>query len=165
MRRSHLIITSILTLGVGVASADGFPPCKPVNGRFEAVIVPPGQGHCPSAAGVLCTAGSVWGGIQGSYQFVQSGFHPSALIGGVPTVIFYTGQSTVSLRSGDQLNGTDTGAIDVPPEGQGGFASLITWTGGTGGMSSASGQIRLTGRIDGNNGTTSGEYAGTVCRG
>ena len=162
MRPTHLLITSALTLTVGVASADGLPPCRPVNGHFEAVIVAPGEGHCPPADTTLCTAGRVWGGIQGTYQFVQTAVHPSVLMGGVPTVIFYTGQSTVSLKSSDLLIGTDTGAIDVPP-GQGGFASLITWTGGTGEMSAASGQIRLNGELDAGSGTTSGEYTGTVC--
>ena len=26
--------------------------CKPVNGRFEASVVPPGVGHCPNIAGL-----------------------------------------------------------------------------------------------------------------
>jgi hypothetical protein len=162
MRPTHLIVTSVLTLAVGVASADGNPRCKRVNGHFEASIVPPGEGHCPSAPNTLCTAGRVRGGIQGTYEFVQSGVHPSVVMGGVPTVIFYTGQSTVSLKSGDELIGTDTGAIDVPP-GQGGFASLITWTGGSGRMSEATGQIRLNGELDAASGTTAGDYTGTVC--
>jgi hypothetical protein len=58
--------------------------------------------------------------------------------------------------------GTDTGAIDLPP-GQGGFASLITFTGGTGGMSGATGQIRLRGEFDVASGTTSGDYLGSLC--
>ena len=52
--------------------------------------------------------------------------------------------------------------IDLPP-GQGGFASLITWNGGTGTMTGASGQIRLRGEFDPAAGTTAGDYLGTVC--
>ena len=136
--------------------------CKPVVGHFEANVVPPGQGHCPSDPGAFCTAGRVWGGIQGNYQFVMTGAFPSAAIGGVPTILFFTGKSTIFLKSGDQLLGTDTGSIDLPP-GLGGFASLITFDGGTGNMSGATGQIRLGGEFDAAEATTSGDYIGTLC--
>ena len=89
---------------------------------------------------------------------------PSALIGGVPSVFFFTGKSTISLKSGDELFGTDTGSIDLPP-GQGGFASLITFDGGTGSMTGATGQIRLRGEFSVTDGTTSGDYLGTLCPG
>ena len=136
--------------------------CKPVVGNFEANVVPPGQGHCPSDPGAFCTAGRVWGGIQGNYQFVMTGAFPSAAIGGVPTILFFTGKSTIFLKSGDQLLGTDTGSIDLPP-GLGGFASLITFDGGTGDMSGATGQIRLRGEFNAAEATTNGDYIGTLC--
>jgi hypothetical protein len=60
------------------------------------------------------------------------------------------------------LLGVDTGTIDLPP-GQGGFASLITWTGGTGTFAGATGQIRLCGFLDAVAGTTSGDYGGSIC--
>ena len=138
------------------------PDCKPVNGHFEATIVAAGQGHCPNVAGTLCTAGRVWGGIQGNYQFVATAFFPSAAIGGVPSVLFFTGKSTIFLKSDETLLGTDTGSLDLPAAGGlGGFASLITFTGGTGSMSTATGQIRLRGELIG--ATTSGDYLGTLC--
>ena len=68
----------------------------------------------------------------------------------------------MQLKNGDHLLGTDTGSIDLPP-GEGGFASLITWNGGTGQMTGASGQIRLRGEFDPAAGTTAGDYLGTVC--
>jgi hypothetical protein len=135
--------------------------CKPVVGHFEASQVAEGDGHCPAIPGAFCTAGRVWGGIQGNYQFVMTSAVPSGPLG-VPTVLFFTGQSTIALKSGDQLRGTDTGSIDLPP-GLGGFASLITFTGGTGAMSAATGQIRLRGEFDPTEGTTSGDYIGTLC--
>ncbi len=135
--------------------------CKPVTGHFEATASFPGQPGCPADA-VLCTAGRVWGGIQGDYQFVMTGLMPSAAIGGTPTVFFFTGKSVIALKSGDQLIGTDTGSIDLPP-GFGGFASLITFTGGTGPMSTATGQIRLRGEFSPAAGTTAGDYTGTLC--
>ena len=111
----------------------------------------------------FCAAGRVWGGIQGNYQFVMTGATPSVLIGGAPTILFFAGKSTVFLKHGDQLLGTDTGSIDLPP-GQGGFASLITFDGGTGSMLDATGQIRLRGEFDAAEGMTSGDYIGTLCR-
>lgn len=157
----------LLTACALLLTAGGVPvfadqSCKPVAGHFEAFTVPPGEGHCPSDPSAFCTAGRVWGGIQGNYQFFITGAMPSAVIGGVPTILFFTGKSTIFLKSGDELLGTDTGAIDLPP-GQGGFASLITFDGGTGNMAGATGQIRLRGEFDAAAGTTSGDYTGTVC--
>jgi hypothetical protein len=157
VKRSMLVLTLAMALP---AFAD--QTCKPVEGHFLASVVPPGTGHCPNVAGTLCTAGRVWGGIQGNYQFVATGFFPSAAIGGVPTILFFTGKSTIFLQSGDQVFGTDTGSIDLPPGG-GGFASLITFSGGTGGTSTATGQIRLRGEFDPSAGTTSGDYLGKLC--
>jgi hypothetical protein len=80
----------------------------------------------------------------------------------VPTILFFTGHSVVTLKSGDVVLGTDTGAIDIA--GQGGFASLITFQpGGTGSTANATGQIRLRGEFDPSAGTTSGDYLGTIC--
>ena len=164
MRRPFVLLAaSVVLLGAGAAPVAADPSCKPVVGHFEASLVPPGQGHCPADPNAFCTAGRVWGGLQGTYQFVMTGAIPSATIGGVPTVNFFTGHSTVFVQGGDQLLGTDTGSIDLPP-GQGGFASLITFSGGTGGMSAATGQIRLRGEFDPTVGTTSGDYSGNLCR-
>ena len=148
------------------ASAD--QACKPVVGHFEAVLVPPGQGHCPVAPPppeqpALCTAGRVWGGIQGNYQFVSTGILSSTAIAGPPEIFFFTGRSTIALKSGDQLLGADTGSIDLASP-FGGFASLITFDGGTGAMSNATGQIRLRGEFSASESTTAGDYLGTLCR-
>jgi len=109
-------------------------------------------------AAPLCTAGRVWGGIQGSYQFVMTAASPAAPLGGTPTVVFFTGTSAVALNGGAQVSGLglDTGSLDLPP-GLGGFASLITFGGG------ASGQIRLRGEFNAADGTTTGDYLGTIC--
>ena len=165
MTRGFLFLgASVLLFVVGVPPALAAQSCKPVVGSFEAVVVSPGQGHCPLNAGTFCTAGRVWGGIQGNYQFVMTGAYPAGSIGGVSTVLFFTGRSTIFLKRGDQLLGIDTGSIDLPP-GQGGFASLITFAGGTGSMANAVGQIRLRGEFNAAEATTSGDYIGNVCVG
>jgi hypothetical protein len=60
------------------------------------------------------------------------------------------------------LHGTDTGSLDLSPLG--GFASLITFTGGTGDIARATGQIRLRGELDQAAGTTVGDYIGNLCK-
>src|SRR5947207_4756382 len=116
MKRSFVSISaSLLLLVTAVIPALGHHRCKPVEGHFEAHIVPPGQGHCPSDPTAFCTAGRVWGGIHGNYQFVMTSAIPSASIGGVATILFFTGKSTIFLKSGDQLLGTDTASIHLPP--------------------------------------------------
>jgi len=134
------------------------PACRPVNGHFEAHLVPPPD--CTSAVGV-CTAGRVWGGLQGDYQFTMSKQVATAEPE-TPSIFFFTGRSVVHTKDGD-LRGVDTGTIDLPP-GQGGFASLITWTGGTGSYTATTGQIRLRGFLDASAGTTSGDYEGSICQ-
>jgi hypothetical protein len=130
--------------------------CRPLVGSFEAQVQP-----ANTCAGVLCTAGNVWGGVQGTYRFTMDKVIPNGEPE-VPTISFFTGHSIITLKSGDQVFGTDTGTIDLPP-GHGGFASLITFTGGTGAMANATGQIRLRGEFDPVAGITSGDYIGTVC--
>jgi hypothetical protein len=144
-----------MVLAAIAAQVAGAQSCKPVVGSFEALIVPPGQAHCPNDPQAFCTAGRVWGGVQGTYRFAMTAAVPSGSLGGVPTIIFFTGRSTVLLKRGGQIVGTDTGSIDLPP-GQGGFASLITFDGG-------GGQIRLHGEFDAAEGTTSGSYVGQLC--
>jgi len=147
--------TSVAIACSAVLGARADPACKPVNGSFEAQVVPPGVGHCPDVAGTFCTAGRVWGGIQGNYQFVMTGSAPAASIGGIPTALFFAGQSTIFVKDDAAVHGTDSGTLDL--FGQDGFASLITFT--AGGM----GQIRLRGAFDPAAGITSGDYAGAFC--
>jgi hypothetical protein len=158
MKRSRNNI--LAGLGVLLMATMVFPvyaqQCKPLVGSFEAEVQP--ANTCP---GPLCTAGHVWGGIQGTYRFTMDKILPNGEPE-VPTISFFTGHSIITLKSGDQLFGTDTGTIDLPP-GHGGFASLITFTGGTGAMANATGQIRLRGEFDPIAGTTSGDYIGIVC--
>ena len=79
MKRLFQFITAcVLLLSAGFAPVFADQNCKPVDGHFEANVVPPGEGHCPSDPAAFCTAGRVWGGIQGNYQFVMTGAIPSA---------------------------------------------------------------------------------------
>ncbi|HEY1576248.1 MAG TPA: hypothetical protein VGF82_04160 [Terracidiphilus sp.] len=148
-------------LGVCLIAAMVIPvaaqQCKPLVGSFEAEVQP--ANTCP---GPFCTAGRVWGGLHGTYRFTMDKIIPNGEPE-VPTISFFTGHSIITLKSGEELFGTDTGSLDLPP-GHGGFASLITFTGGTGAMANATGQIRLRGEFDAVSGITSGDYIGTVCK-
>jgi hypothetical protein len=150
---TRVMLLGSLMIAVLPAAAAADQTCKPVVGHFEASVLPPDQ-----CAGILCTAGRVWGGVQGTYQFVMTSLQPS---GAVPSIMFFTGDSTIALKSGDTVLGIDTGSIDLGPNG--GFASLITFNGGTGSHANASGQIRLRGELSQADGTTIGDYLGTIC--
>lgn len=126
--------------------------CRPVNGHFKASAVPPPECQAP-----VCTAGRVWGGLAGTYSFVMTGRQPADP--GIPAIFFFSGRSTVLVQD-DRLLGVDTGSIDL---GSGGFASLITFNGGTGQYSHATGQIKLRGTFDSAAGTTAGDYLGEIC--
>ena len=158
IRSSVFVLAAALALGPSIARAD--QPCKPVVGSFEAHITADG---CTSFNGLLCTSGRGWGGIQGNYFFTMASLVPTAAVApptaSVPSIFFFTGNSDVALKDGSHALGIDTGTIDLPfiPGGQGGFASLITFSG------AVSGQIRLRGEFDPVAGTTSGDYLGRIC--
>jgi hypothetical protein len=148
---SVLVFSALIAYRVTSAAQN---TCKPLVGSFEATVVPPPPaGTCTAA---FCTEGRVWGGLHGTYEFSMSG---APIYSGEGSVFFFTGQSIVKTQSGDLLYGTDTGSLDLGPNA--GFASLITFTGGTGAMQGATGQIRLRGELG--PGTTSGDYLGMLC--
>jgi hypothetical protein len=153
----QLIRSFVFTVVVAACAAPAAfaqQDCRPVTGHFEATVIPP-----PACEALLCTAGRVWGGLQGTYAFVMTTQQPTDPE--TPTIFFFTGKSTIAVKGGGQVSGTDTGAIDV---GAGGFASLITFTGGTGQYAGATGQIRLRGDFDPEAGITTGDYTGQICR-
>ena len=155
-------IAAIAAAAVSVAApARADQQCKPVVGSFEAQITTDG---CTAGPGLLCTSGRVWGGIQGTYFFTMAILVPTSAVApptaSVPSIFFFTGNSAVTLKDGVHAAGIDTGTIDLPfiPGGQGGLASLITFSG------PVSGQIRLRGELDPVAGTTAGDYMGTICQ-
>src|SRR5687768_9691659 len=101
MKRTIQVLSlCILVLSATATTIDA--SCKPVVGHFEATLVFPGQGHCPSDPSAFCTSGRVWGGIQGNYQFVMTGSVSAATIGGPASVLFFTGRSVVFLKDGNE---------------------------------------------------------------
>src|SRR5260221_10476398 len=78
-----------------IPTANAQDGCKPVNGRFEARVVPPGAGHCPNIARLLCTAGPVWGGVQCPYQFYLGGVVPAPTIVVKTPAVFMPGRTSI----------------------------------------------------------------------
>ena len=145
-----LVLFAVISIALS-GQAFAQQKCKPVVGNFEAVVVLP-----PACMAAFCTAGRVWGGIQGTYTFAMT--MPPVPSGALPSIFFFTGQSQITTKGNELLFGTDTGTLDLGPNA--GFASLITFTGGTGSMAGATGQIRLRGELGEG---TSGDYIGTLC--
>src|SRR5579864_4128603 len=126
-----LTIMSAAGLALALAApARADQNCRPVVGSFLATITTDG---CTAGPGLLCTAGRVWGGLQGNYFFTMASLVPTTAVApptaSVPSIFFFTGNSNVTLKDGGHALGIDTGTIDLPfvPGGQGGFASLITF--------------------------------------
>jgi hypothetical protein len=148
-------VTGAMLAALAVACAGGpvWAACRPVNGHSLTSIVPCGD--------PLCTAGKVWGGLKGDLDVVAdlvAPAHPS-----VPSVFRFTGQSVITADDGSLLVGTDVGAIDTAPTGDGHVGTLLTWTGGTGRYAGASGHIVIDGRVDFAAGRVATDYRGEVC--
>src|SRR6476620_3395349 len=104
--RNVFMFMAASVLAASTVYAD--PTCKPVVGSFEAHVVPPPPfGDCLAP---FCTEGRVWGGVQGTYRFNMATLQNS---GAVPSIFFFTGQSEVTLKSGDAVHGIDTGSLDL----------------------------------------------------
>lgn len=141
-----LAVLVVLALPAVAAAKD----CRDVAGGFSAGPPPPGT--CTS---FFCTAGELEGGLKGTYFFTATGVTATGL----------TGESTITLRSGQQLFGEDVSELGVPNEqGLIPFTTTVNIVGGTGKYDDASGQIVATGLLDPLAGTTVGTYTGTVCK-
>ena len=151
LKHAGFVIALTLIAGAGAVPVAAEQSWKPVVGSFEARVVPP-----PDCLAVFCTEGRVWGGLQGTYQFTMPA---PPTYSGFGAISFFTGDSDVTTKNGDHVFGKDTGTIDFGPDG--GFASLITFTGGTGALAGTTGQIRLRGQLSPEG--TSGDYIGTIC--
>src|SRR5436190_24350758 len=107
MRKSLVALSLVIVSGMATAAfAD--QTCKPVVGQFEAHVVPP-----PDCTTPFCTAGRVWGGIQGNYSLAMTTLAP---YGAVPGSFFFTDQSTIAVQKVEQVFGTDTCTLDIGPE-------------------------------------------------
>jgi hypothetical protein len=134
--------------------------CHPMHGHFSSMPVAPPA--CTSPVG-FCTAGDLWGGLQGGYSFTMNTAIPSN-DPTVPGVTFYTGTSLIAMKDGGSLVGTDTGAVDLSPVGTGKMVSLITVTDGADGYEGAHGYLQLRGTMNFLTGAVTGEYVGELCR-
>lgn len=164
-KKISIIALALAATLTGPEAAAGVT-CKPLFGHFESTVVtnfdPTVPGTCFSPVG-FCTDGTVIGGLQGTFrltieEFIAGTFVPET---GQPQVQFFIGESVVTDKiSGDQLIGTDTGALNLL---NGQIATLLTFDGGTGAFDGASGHIVITGVADFANGANIGDFRGEVC--
>lgn len=140
--------------------------CTPVNGHIDSQqLLPPPFGTCASAVG-LCTSGTLIGGIQGQFNFTGTSITPSPLLDPTtlsPFVALFTGQTVIQTKDGNSLFATNAGALDTDPFGDGHFADLITFTGGTENLAEASGHIVAFGDFSFTTGVGASDYRGEVC--
>lgn len=142
------------------ASGHGRHRCRSLRGHYSSMPVAPPA--CTSPVG-FCTAGDLWGALDGGYSFTMNTAIP-ANDPTVPGVTFYTGVSLITLEDGGSLVGTDTGAVDLSPVGTGKMVSLITITDGADGYDGVRGYLQLRGTMNFVTGAVTGEYVGEICR-
>src|SRR5262245_22373726 len=109
--KATVIAAFVAALVVAARPARADQTCKPVVGSFEAQVVTEG---CTAVFPLLCTSGRVWGGLQGTYFFTMASAVPSTAVApptaSVASILFFTGNSTVTLKDGTEAHGIDTGS-------------------------------------------------------
>lgn len=159
IRRGRPVVLAGLALLLGGAGIRAETVCQQVSGYYteQAVSGP----DCLSPVGV-CIAGTYYGGIEGGFRTTVSSFIPTA---DTPStaVVLATADSTVQARVG-RRSGTliIKNAVALRTTGDGEIIDLQTITGGTGGLSGASGVLRAAGTYSADEGGRS-IYTGKVC--
>ena len=156
---SRLLACAALATALAVPSLS-LARCRPVHGFYTSNPLPPEE--CPTAP-LLCTAGELVGGLQGTYAFTMTGIVPADANPPGAGVTFYVGESVVTLKRGGTVLAADHGTIDLRPGGTGRQAALLLLGGGTGRLEGGSGYLQLLGALDPGAGTVEGEYTGEVC--
>jgi hypothetical protein len=149
--RGGQMIKRLLFVGLAalaVAAPAAASECKPVNGTFTAVALPPFSAACPS---FFCTQGTLVGDLNATYYFVAD----------APTPTGFTGHSTITTKNGVLL-GQDVSVLFGPPVPGTGFETTVTIVGGTRKYGGASGTIVATGTLTATG--TVGTYTGSICK-
>jgi hypothetical protein len=107
------------------------------HGKFASMVITAG---CTSPVGI-CTAGTLTGGLKGSFEFTATSLVPTADTPST-SVLLYTGDIVVHTDGGDLLC-KDAGAFEST--GDGAVSSVCHITGGTGDFVGAQGQIQFVG--------------------
>lgn len=161
--RTLVFISLVVTPMVAGGPAAAEVKCDPLYGHFESRVVlnfdPNDPNVCTSPVG-FCTDGEVIGGLQGTFRLTVGEFIDATLD---PPVSFFVGESVITIKNtGDQLIGSDTGALNLA-EGQ--IATLLTFVGGSGAFAGATGNIVISGVADFASGVNIGDFRGEVCTG
>lgn len=148
---------ALALMSIGDGASAHRDRCSYVWGLFSSVPAT----DCTSPVGI-CTDGRLYGWLNGDYDFVMAQM-VAPNDDSVPTVTFFTGSSLITTKHG-MLVGTDTGALDLNPIGDGAFSTLLTITDGTDHYEGASGHLQIRGNLDFTTGAARGDYTGRICR-
>jgi hypothetical protein len=159
----NLLHTAASLVAAAIALATAGSPtwaaqCKPLHGQLHSHLTSP-----------TTISGTLTGGLQADFDVaLTSQTWVSALDPTVPPqaafVALVTGQTEFRTKSGGALFGVNAAAGDFDPGSDGHLTDLITFTGGSGDLSGASGHIVVVGRqVDSANGVIEARYSGELC--
>ena len=149
-----LLVFTLIALAT-VAVADD--KCSVSTGDFTAVA----PSTCTSPVGI-CTLGTLKGQFPSTYAFTADSLAP-ANDPASPNKFVYTGHSTITAASGDQMFGSDSGFLYMEPDGHAPFVTTVKIVGGTGAYAHAKGQFVAPGALHLADGSTVGTYTAYIC--
>lgn len=144
-----VVLVTLLVLSGQAGAASGS-----VKGRFTSQTI--SGPSCTSPVG-LCTAGTLTGGIKGTFEFTGTSLIQSV---DTPTtgVVLYTGDIAIHTRDGD-LSCKDAGALRTTGSGE--VSSVCTIISGTSAFAGTTGVIQFVGTFTLSAGGA-GDYQGTL---
>ncbi len=155
-----LLVVALVALSIGSSKATA--ACKNISGHSNSIVED--TNTCGSTSNPpICLSGSASGSkISGTFteKFIFISLNP--VDPDTPSVFFFVSENTFVTKKGT-LFGINAGTVDFDQSGDGHFASLITWTGGTGDYVDASGHSVLDGMNDFAAGTLENTFNGEVC--
>ena len=149
-RRSGYVAVALL---FALTSQSAAAASKRARGQFSSNVVTEG---CLSPVGI-CTAGTLTGGLNGSFEFTATSLVPTA---DTPTtsVLLYTGDIVVTTHHGT-ITCKDAGAFEST--GAGAVSSVCHIVSGTGDYSGSTGSIQFVGNFTFEGGGE-GEYRAVI---
>jgi hypothetical protein len=114
---------------------------------------------CVDSPVQMCTHGTLRGDLPGTYEFTFLTFEPTD----DPNVFFYTGQSVITLDTGEQIYGSDAGTFVIDPATGASFTTTVAVIDGTNFYTDVSGQFVATGSLPNGAAEARGRYTAEIC--
>jgi len=149
------VIVAFAFVAFALAATASADACKAYTGTFTAVAPP----DCQSPVGI-CTHGTLVGGFPSTYDFAADTLVPT----GNPGEFAYTGHSVITTRPGATLFGSDSGVLQIQPDGTANFVTTVDLVGGTRQYEGVTGQFVAPGVLNLGTGATVGSYTARICK-